>query len=83
MEVVRANELEIAYERVGEVHSRIAGARQMLAAHAEEFDATLPGLFAGDPPAEFVPLLEEIASEVRPATLRRQLLVMADADQRD
>ena len=25
---------------------------------AEEFDPTLPGLFAGDPPAEFVPLLE-------------------------
>jgi pimeloyl-ACP methyl ester carboxylesterase len=37
-----------------EVRARVAGARQMLAAPAEEFDATLPGLFAGDPPAEFV-----------------------------
>ena len=55
----------------------------MLAAPAEEFDPTLPGLFAGDPPAEFVPLLEEIAADVRPDTLRTQLLVMAEADQRD
>jgi pimeloyl-ACP methyl ester carboxylesterase len=55
----------------------------MLATSAEEFDPTLPGLFAGDPPAEFVPLLEEIAAAVRPASLRAQLLVMAEADQRD
>ena len=66
-----------------EVRARVEGARQMLAAPAEEFDPTLPGLFAGDPPAEFVPLLEEIAAAVRPDTLRTQLLVMAEADQRD
>ena len=30
---------------------------------------TLPGLFAGDPPAEFVPLLEEMAADVRPESL--------------
>ena len=66
-----------------EVRARVAGARQMLAAPAEEFDPTLPGLFAGDPPAEFVPLLEEIAADVRPESLRTQLLVMAEADQRD
>jgi len=65
------------------VRARVAGARQMLAAPAEEFDPTLPGLFAGDPPAEFVPLLEEIAAAVRPETVRRQLFVMAEADQRD
>ena len=47
------------------------------------FDPTLPGLFAGDPPAEFVPLLEEMAADVRPESLRTQLLVMAEADQRD
>ena len=57
--------------------------RQMLAAPAEEFDPTLPGLFAGDPPAEFVPLLEEMAAAVRPESLRTQLFVMAEADQRD
>ena len=66
-----------------EVRARLAGARQMLAAPAEAFDPTLPGLFAGDPPAEFVPLLEEIAAAVRPESLRTQLLVMAEADQRD
>ncbi len=66
-----------------EVRDRVAGARQMLAAPAAEFDPTLPGLFAGDPPAEFVPLLEEMAADVRPESLRKQLLVMAEADQRD
>lgn len=66
-----------------EVRARVAGARQMLAAPAEAFDATLPGLFAGDPPAEFVSLLEEIAAAVRPESLRTQLFVMAEADQRD
>jgi pimeloyl-ACP methyl ester carboxylesterase len=66
-----------------EVRARVAGVRQMLAAPAEEFDPTLPGLFAGDPPAEFVPLLEEIATAVRPESFRTQLFVMAEADQRD
>ena len=63
-----------------EVGARVAGARQMLAAPAED---ALPGLFAGDPPAEFVSLLEEIATAARPASLRTQLVVMAQADQRD
>ena len=66
-----------------EVRARVAGARQMLAAPAEEFDPTLPGLFAGEPPAEFVPLLEEMAADVRPESLGTQLFVMAEADQRD
>ena len=66
-----------------EVRARVAGVRQMLAAPAEAFDPTLPGLFAGAPPAEFVSLLEEIAAAVRPDTLATQLLVMAEADQRD
>jgi pimeloyl-ACP methyl ester carboxylesterase len=66
-----------------EVRARVEGARQMLAAPAEAFDPTLPGLFAGDPPAEFVPLLEEIAADVRPDSFRTQLRVMAEADQRD
>lgn len=66
-----------------EVGARVASARRMLATPAEEFDPTFPGLFAGDPPAEFVPLLREIASAVRPDSLRRQLFVMAEADQRD
>jgi pimeloyl-ACP methyl ester carboxylesterase len=69
--------------REEEVRARIAGALEMLAAPAEEFDPTLPGLFAGDPPAEFVPLLRDIASAVRPESLRRQLALMAETDQCD
>jgi len=66
-----------------EVRGRVAAARQMLAASPEEFDPTLPGLFAGDPPAEFVPLLEEMAAAVRPECLRKQLGLMAETDLRD
>jgi signal transduction histidine kinase len=57
--------------------------REMLAAPDGEFDPTIPGLFAGEPPAQFVPLLEEIAGAVRPETLKTQLPLMAEADQRD
>jgi pimeloyl-ACP methyl ester carboxylesterase len=66
-----------------EVRARVAGASQMLAAPTGQFDPTFPGLFAGNPPAEFVPLLEEIAADVRAESLRTQLFVMAEADQRD
>jgi pimeloyl-ACP methyl ester carboxylesterase len=66
-----------------EVRARVEGVRQMLAAPPEDFDPTLPGLFARDPPAEFVPLLEEMAAAVRPDSVRTQLTVMAEADQRD
>jgi pimeloyl-ACP methyl ester carboxylesterase len=66
-----------------EVAARVEGVRQMLAAPAEAFDPTLPGLFAGEPPAEFVPLLEEIAANVRAESLKTQLFLMAEADQRD
>ncbi len=64
-----------------EVRARVAGVRQTMG--AEEFDPTLPGLFAGDPPAEFVPLLDEVAAAVRPESLEKQLLTMAETDQRD
>ena len=66
-----------------EVQRRVAAARQILAAPAAQFDPTLPALFAGEPPIEFVALLEQIAADVRPHTLETQLLVMAGADQRD
>ncbi len=66
-----------------EIRTRVAAARQMLATPAAQFDPTLPGLFAGDPPIEFVALLEQMAATVRPHSLETQLLVMADADQRD
>ena len=66
-----------------EVRTRVASARRMLAAPTHAFDPTLAGLFAGDPPASFVPLLREVAAATRPASLRTQLLVMAETDQRD
>jgi pimeloyl-ACP methyl ester carboxylesterase len=65
------------------VRARVAGTREMLAAPPGEFDPHLPGLFAGEPPDEFVALLEEIAAGVRRPTLSAQLRVMAKADQRD
>ncbi len=68
---------------VEEVRARVAGARRMLAAPTHAFDPTLPGLFAGDPPASFVPLLREVAAATRPSSLRTQLLVMAETDQHD
>jgi pimeloyl-ACP methyl ester carboxylesterase len=66
-----------------EVRIRVDGLRQILATPPGEFDPTLPGLFAGNPPAEFVPLLEEMAADVRPESMRIALLVMAQTDQRD
>jgi pimeloyl-ACP methyl ester carboxylesterase len=66
-----------------EVAARIEWARRTVAAPREAFDPTLPGLFAGEPPAEFVPLLEEIAADVRRRSLQTQVSVMAAADQRD
>jgi pimeloyl-ACP methyl ester carboxylesterase len=66
-----------------EIQARVAGTRQMLAAPHAHFDPTLPGLFASDPPAQFIPLLAAIAGDVRPATLGHQLTLMAEADHRD
>jgi pimeloyl-ACP methyl ester carboxylesterase len=64
-----------------EVRARVEGTRQALA--APSFDPTLPGLFAGDPPAEFLSLLEEVGAAVRPHTFKVQLSVMAEADLND
>jgi pimeloyl-ACP methyl ester carboxylesterase len=66
-----------------EVRARVEGVRQMIAAADHLFDPTLPGLFAGDPPAEFASLMEAMAADVRPESMRTALLVMAEADQRD
>ncbi|MBE8470872.1 alpha/beta fold hydrolase [Streptomyces justiciae] len=66
-----------------EVALRVEGARRMLAVPPEEFDPTLPGLFAGEPPPEYVPMLDAMARDVRQATMGAQLLLMAEADQRD
>jgi pimeloyl-ACP methyl ester carboxylesterase len=66
-----------------EVRARIEGVRKMLAAADQLFDPTLPGLFAGEPPAEVVPLMAAMAADVRRESMRTALLVMAETDQRD
>jgi pimeloyl-ACP methyl ester carboxylesterase/thiamine kinase-like enzyme len=66
-----------------ELRARITGVRHVLAAPAGEFDPTLPGLFAHDPPTEFIPLLEEMAADVRRESFSVQLGILAAADQRD
>jgi pimeloyl-ACP methyl ester carboxylesterase len=64
-----------------EVRARVAGVRAMLNDSGEPL--ALPGLFAGAPPAEWVPLLAEMAAAARPRSLRAQLRAMAEADLRD
>lgn len=66
-----------------EVGTRVEAVSRMLAVTGDEFDPTIPGLFAGDPPGEIVPLLEEIAADVRPESVRTQATIMARTDQRD
>jgi pimeloyl-ACP methyl ester carboxylesterase len=66
-----------------ELRARIEHTRETLAAPAESFDPTLPGLLSADPPAEAVALLEEMAADVRPVSMRTQLTLMAETDMRD
>ena len=63
-----------------EVNARVEGVRTMLEA-GERYDP--PGLFAGAPPREFAPLLEEMTAAARSASLWAQLSMMAQTDQRD
>jgi pimeloyl-ACP methyl ester carboxylesterase len=66
-----------------EVRARVEGIREMLDSPAETFDPTLPGLFAGDPPAEFATLLEAMAAGVRPQSMWTAVTAMAEADLRE
>jgi pimeloyl-ACP methyl ester carboxylesterase len=68
---------------VAEVRIRVAGVRRMLAAPAGESDSTLRGLFAGAPPVEFLPMLQEMAADVRREGMQTALRAMAKADQRE
>ena len=62
-----------------EVAARVAAAEGQLAGPRDS-SAFAWGLFAGEPPAEHVPLLHELAASARPATLRAQLAIMASTD---
>ena len=63
-----------------EAETRWAGVRAALAGADEGFDPTLPGLFAGEPPALFVPLLEAMAADVRRHSMVTAMSAMAQAD---
>lgn len=65
-----------------EVAARVATAEEQLAG-PRDGSAFAWGLFAGEPPAEHVPLLRELAAAARPATLRAQLAIMASTDLRE
>jgi pimeloyl-ACP methyl ester carboxylesterase len=66
-----------------EADARLAGVRTALAEPEERFDPTLPGLFAGAPPARFAPLLEAMAADVRRSSMLTALTAMAQADLTD
>ena len=66
-----------------EVRARVAGAERMLAGPAETFHPTFAGLFAGEPPADVIELLDAVAADVRRESLRAALAAMAEADLRD
>ena len=65
-----------------DVRARVAGVRQMLTAPAGDRTAHVPGLFAGDAPRAFAPLLAELAAGARRESLATQLAAMAEADLR-
>ncbi|WP_395359134.1 alpha/beta fold hydrolase [Streptomyces sp. YH02] len=66
-----------------EVAARVEGARRMFAVPREEFDATLPGLYAAGPPERFTAVLDAMSREVRPESMAAQLSLMAEADETD
>lgn len=66
-----------------EAEARLAGVRASLAAPDDSFDPTLPGLFAGEPPASVVPLLDAMAADVRRHSMLTALTAMAQADLTD
>ena len=66
-----------------EVRARVEGTRAMLAAPPDEFDPTLPGLFAGEPSAGLLAEMAAMARDARPETLALELGLMAEADLSD
>lgn len=66
-----------------EADARLAAVRAALAQPDEVFDPTLPGLFAGAPPARFVPLMQAMAADVRRPSVVAALTAMARADLTD
>jgi pimeloyl-ACP methyl ester carboxylesterase len=66
-----------------ELRARIADVERMLGAPAETIRPAVPGLFAGEPPDGVGELLDAIAADVRPESVRVALAAIAEADLRD
>src|SRR4051812_31279273 len=66
-----------------ELRARVAGVERMLDAPAEKPHPTFPGLFAGEPPRHIAELLDAVAADVRPESLRVALGAIAEAALRD
>ena len=66
-----------------EVRARVAGAERMLSEPAAKFHPTVPGLFAGEPPRDVMDLLDAVAADVRPESVRVALEAIAETDLRD
>jgi len=65
-----------------EVSARVEGVRQMLAAPEKGLERGFPGLFGASPPAEAASLIEQAAAGARHESMRIQVDLIADADQR-
>jgi pimeloyl-ACP methyl ester carboxylesterase len=65
-----------------EVEARLASTRRMIG-EGGEAPLALPNLFAAEPPAAVRELLDAVAADVRPATLEREVEIMAATDLND
>jgi pimeloyl-ACP methyl ester carboxylesterase len=63
-----------------EADARLAAIRAAAAARNETSGSLMSGLFAGEPPAEVLPLLEQMAASARPHSMATALTAMAAAD---
>jgi pimeloyl-ACP methyl ester carboxylesterase len=66
-----------------ELRARVVGAERMLTAPAGRLNLTFPGLFAGEPSRDVKELLDAVAADVRPESVRVALGAVAVADLRD
>src|SRR4051794_25865263 len=60
-----------------EVRARVAGFERMAAEPVVASPPSLPGLFAGEPPAGVAELVDAVAADVRPESLRVVVAAMA------
>jgi pimeloyl-ACP methyl ester carboxylesterase len=65
-----------------EVEARLAATRRMIA-DPSGGPLAMPDLFAAEPPAAVEELLDAVAADVRPASLEREVEIMAAADLND